>query len=315
MYVLKLMFNIIILLNIVACSDQQGSLIELKFDLDLFPEGIAIDKRTNNIYLNSLKHNKIVTSNLDGSNSKDFLGSNKYGYLSGFGMTIKGDILYALGNGLTKQNNKSVLLLLRLSTGNLIDSYSLSDSSFRYLNDLTISSKNEIFITDSESHKIYKIQRPAKTIEVFLDSDKISNCNGIAISENDEYLYLASRNGICIIDIETKKLINKPNKEYSGIDGLKYYKGNLYGIVNGWRDKEKLGLFKFKLGETKRNVLKSKRIVEFTNAFKVPTTFDVSDQYIYFIINTQLDNFDENSNNVRDVEKLEPYKLKIIKVE
>ena len=311
----KLIFIVVIFLGLLSCENKKLELIQLNFEKDLIPEGFAIDGRTGKIYLNSLKSSKIVSSSIDGSKPITFLETNKHNYLAGFGMTIKGDTLYALGNSLTNDKNKSILLLLQLSSGDLIDSYSINDLGFHYLNDLAISSKNEIFITDSESNKIYKIQRPDKTIAVFLDSEKISNSNGIAISDNDDYLYLASNNGICVVDIKTKKLINEPKDDYSSIDGLKFYKNNLFGIVNGWSEKSQNGLFKFELNKAKTAVVDSKKIVEFTEDFKIPTTFDIFDGNIFFVINTQLTNFDGNTKKILDLKKLESYKMLKTRVE
>ncbi len=305
----KSVFIYLILLGLISCVSEKSEWIQLNFEKDLIPEGFAIDGRTKTIYLNSLKSNKIVSSYFDGSNPKTFLETNKHNYLAGFGMTIKGDTLYALGNSLVEDKNKSILLLLQLSSGDLIDSYSINDSGFHYLNDLAISSTNEIFITDSESNKIYKIQRPGKSIEIYLDSEKISNSNGITISDNDEYLYLASSNGISIVETTSKKIVNEPKEDYSGIDGLKFHKNNLYGIVNGWRDQSKTGLFKFKLNKAITEIVESKKIVEFTEDFKTPTTFDIFEENIYFVINTQLGNFDGNTNKILDLKKLESYKM------
>tara|TARA_R110002167_G_scaffold128570_2_gene310896 strand:+ start:1100 stop:1972 length:873 start_codon:yes stop_codon:yes gene_type:complete len=290
-------------------------LIQLNFEKDLIPEGIAIDGGTKRLYLNSLKNHKIVSSSLEGNNIKTFLETNKHNYLAGFGMTIKGDTLYALGNSLGKDNNKSILLLLNLASGDLIDSYSINDSEFHYWNDLAISAKNEIFITDSESNKIYKVQRPGNTIEIYLDSEKISNSNGITISDNDEYLYLASSTGICIVETISKKIINEPKEDHSGIDGLKFHNNNLYGIVNGWRDNLKNGLFKFELNEAGTQILERKKLVEFTEDFKIPTTFDIFAGNIYFVINTQLDNFDGDTDKIVDLRTLESYKMMKIGVE
>ncbi|WP_299438373.1 SMP-30/gluconolactonase/LRE family protein [uncultured Aquimarina sp.] len=303
-------------MSLIGCSDQKTEYIELDFENDLIPEGIAIDSRTKKVYLNSLKNNKIVFSDLDGDNPSTFLKSKEHGYLSGFGMTIKGDTLYALSNKLTGQSNTSVLLLLQLSTKTLIDSYTITDNDFRYLNDLTISTKNEIFITDSESNKVYKIKRPSKKIEIYLDSEEIANSNGITISSNDKYLYLASTKGIRIVEIDTKKVLNEVNKEFLGIDGLKFYNNNLYGIVNVHsRDTSKNGLFKYNLNNNGTGILESKKIVEFRENFNIPTTLDICDGYIYFVINTQLDNFDGNTNKVLDLKKLESYKLMKIKAQ
>ncbi len=304
------------ILTTISCSIKNTNITKLNFEKDLIPEGIVIEGRSKRLYLNSLKNNEIVTSLLDGTKPKNFLVPNQYGYLSGFGMTIKGDTLYALGNSLGRARNKSILLLLQLSTGGLIDSYTLDSRALSYWNDLVVSSKNEIFITDSESNKIYKIYRPSKKFEVYLDSDEIPHSNGITISDNNKYLYLASRKGICIVDIESKQLVNKPEIEFFGVDGLKFYKNSLYGIVNVHvSDKSKNGLFKYELDKTGKGILNKRKLVEFTSEFNVPTTLDIMDGNIYFIANTQLNNFDEDTNKIIDLDKLQTYKLVQLELE
>lgn len=306
----------ITLILLLSCAKNKIIITELKFEKNLIPEGIAIDDYSKKLYLNSLKNNKIVSSLFDGANPKTFLEKNQYGYLSGFGMIIKGDTLYALGNSLRPDKNKSILLLLQPSTGRLINSYTLHDSKFCYWNDLTLSNRDEIFITDSESNKIYKIQRPNQSFEIYLDSEEIPNSNGITISENNKYLYLASSKGICIVDIQSKQLINQPRMEFSGIDGLKFYKNSLYGIVNvHLKDKSQNGLFKFELDKTGTKILHKKKLLEFTNEFSTPTTFDIFEGNVFFIANTQLGNFNGDTNEIIDKNKLQSYKLIQLKLE
>ncbi len=294
---------------IMSFCTTQTKQVELSFTKDLIPEGIAINHQTKKMYLNSLLRNMIVSCSLDGSDAEIFLEENDYNYLAGFGMTIRADTLYALGNSLKQGSNESILLLLQLSTGQLIDSYLLNDGDFHYWNDLTISRNNEIFITDSESNKIYVIKRPSNTTDIYLDSEEVPNSNGITISDDDNFLYLASSNGIRIVERLTGEILNKPNDEFSGIDGLKFYQDNLYAIVNGNREEEENGLFVFKLDMQINEVLTKNKIIAFTNDFTIPTTFDISDGTIYFIMNTQLDNFDERTRTIINPNKLESYRM------
>ena len=113
----------------ISCKTKTVEIFPLHFQKNLIPEGIAIDPQTETLFLNSLKENKIVKSNLDGSTPSEFIKRNQYDYLSGFGMTIKGDTLFALGNSHIRPDNTSVLLLLNTKTAQLIDSFSLNDSS------------------------------------------------------------------------------------------------------------------------------------------------------------------------------------------
>ncbi|WP_276167235.1 hypothetical protein [Zobellia alginiliquefaciens] len=126
---------------------------------------------------------------------------------------------------------------------------------------------------------------------------------------------MASNNGIAVVDVTSKELLNKPKEEYSSVDGLKFYENKLYGIVNGWGDNTQNGLYKFELHSTGTEIEKSKKLVEFTERFRIPTTFDISNGYIYFITNTQIDNLDGDTNKILDSNKLEPYTMMKIKAE
>lgn len=304
----KLSWLLFATLTITSCRNVTSETVSLGFEKDLIPEGIAVDANSGRFFLSSLRKNKIVSANPDGSNAVDFTENGQYEYQSGFGMTIKGDTLYALSNGLQKQGNTSVLLLLNIKTRQLIEKYKASISPYAYLNDLAVSAKNEIFITDSESNKLYKVHRPGKNLEVYFDSEEISHSNGIALSDDNTKLYLASNKGIRVIDLKTRKIINRPNKDYSGIDGMKFYKNSLIGMV------EK-GLFRYYLNETGTEITHKKAIINFDKTFKSPTTFDIVGDTIYFIKNTQLDNFNDSTNAVIDKSKLESLVLMKYKIE
>ena len=312
---IKPVFVVLILCFLVCCTENKEELIVLGFEKDMIPEGIAVDKSTNNVFLNSLRHNKIVKCKLDGSDPQNFIESNQYGYLGGFGMTIKGDTLYALGNSFTVKNNRSILILLNKKSGELIDSYHLNDTSFIYLNDIAISSNNDIYITDSESNKIYTINRSKGELEIFLEDDQITYSNGISISDDDRYLYLASYyNGIRVVDLNTKKILNKANQDYGRIDGMKYYNNSLIGIANG-RDengerlKSKSGVYRYYLNKERNSIIKKEKIIPYEDYFESPTTFEIVDDYIYFIVNSQLPNLSDDGTQIINPEKLQSYLL------
>ncbi|GAB3951454.1 hypothetical protein GCM10028805_31610 [Spirosoma harenae] len=304
----ELILLVLIIWGLTSCSNSVSETVISGIEKDLIPEGIAVDSASGKIFLSSLKKNKIISTNIDGSNAANFIESNQHGYLAGFGMTIKGDTVYALSNGLKKENNTSVLLLLNTRTKSLIEKYEINIPPYAYLNDLAISASNEIFITDSESNKIYRIKRPNKNLEVYLDTAEIPHSNGIAISDDNSKLYLASKKGIRIVDIQTKKILNQPNIESSGIDGMKFYKNSLIGIV------EK-GVYRFYLTNNGAEIESKKEIIPFDNTFKSPTTFTILGNSIYFIKNKQLDNFNDSTNEVIDKSKLESLILLTKKLE
>lgn len=292
-----------------ACQYKKTFSTVLGFEYDLLPEGIAIDAASKKLFLNSLFHSKIVTCGLDGTAPKDFIKSKEFGYLSGFGMTVKGDTLYALGNSLPKKDNQSVLLLLNTKTGQLFDAYTLNVDAFSFLNDLAVSKTHNVYVTDSESNKIYTIDKTTKKFAVYLDTSLVAHSNGIAISDDNQQLYIASSNGIVIVDIRTKAILNVLNKDFSGIDGLKCYQNTLIGIVNQSKDMSKNGIFRYYFNSDNTSVVRKEKIVPFEKSFNIPTTFDIVGNYLYFITNTQIDNINEETNQIIDTNKLTSYKL------
>ena len=296
--------------NPIICSAQEVSRTQLNFKKNLFPEGIAIDSVRNRLFLKSLKNSKIVSCKIDGTDSMNFIEAGDHEFFSGFGMTVERDTLYALGNELVEANNKSILLMGNSITGEFIAKYTYKAPQLTYFNDLAIRSNNEIFITDSESNKVFRIRRPNKEIEIFLESEEIAYSNGIAISSDSKLLYLASQKGIRSVKIETKAILNKSNEENMGNDELKIFKNSLIGIVNVWSTKpENNGIFRYFLNPEGREVVKKEKLLAFSEEYKFPTTFGIVGNELYFLMNTQLDNFDEKSKTTIDISKLKPYKL------
>ena len=293
----------------IVLHGQDYTLTQLPFEKDLIPEGIAVDTKNQKVFLNSLRKNKIVRCNLDGTQPEEFLESNAYGYLSGFGMTIKGDTLYALGNSLPKKNNTSILLLLHRETGALLESHKLSDSTTIYLNDLAVGANGAVFITDSESDAIYTLNHTTNKLEVFFRHPGIQYSNGIALSDDGTLLYLATySNGIRVLNLATKELVNTPNA-YKGIDGMKYYDNHLIGIVNGNRDGGKNGVYRYHLSDDGRIVNTREKVMDLRDPSDIPTTFDISKETVYFIADIQLDNFNQDTNAIIDESLLKPYSL------
>lgn len=299
---------ILIVVLLVSC-EQSHSTTKLHFEKDLIPEGIAIDTVSEIIYLNSLYKNKIVSSHLDGSDPEDFIQEGEFGYLPGFGMTIKGDTLFALGNSHDTSHNQSILLLLDISSGQLIKRYFLKSIEKTYLNDIAVDGNGKFFISDSKGSDIYSQNHETGQLEVYFSDESIIHTNGIAISEDDRYLYLATMgSGLRVLDLFSKKLVNRPN-EFKGIDGLKFYKNTLIAIANGRRDIEKNGVFQYHLTKEGSEIVATSKLMAFEKPTDIPTTFAINNGYMYFVTDSQMDLLDENSNIIIDTTKLEAYRL------
>lgn len=308
---MRILALLLLLIPLKNLGQNNVQIVTLPFESNLIPEGIAVDSDNERIFINSIKHSKIVQSDFEGRNHSNFIQPGEFGYLQGFGMTIAKDTLYALGNMLPKSTNRSILLLLDKNTGKHIRSYTLKDAGFVYLNDIAISHMGDIYITDSESSDIYTIDAKTNQLRVFVSLEDLKHSNGIAISEDGTYLYFASyTTGIRVLHIPSKSLVNKPNN-YKGIDGLKFHNKTLIGIVNGRRDFTLNGIYQYQLSPDLNEITQAEKFASFENEADLPTTFDIHNDRMYYVSDSQLRNLDQETNSIMDASKLKSYQLVI----
>ena len=117
--------------------------------------------------------------------------------------------------------------------------------------------------------------------------------NGITISPDDKYLYVASdTNGICVIDLKKRKLLNTNLSETSkGIDGLKFYKNSLIGIQNEVQNKSEIKIIRYFLDSTMVRMSEQMIIDQDNPTFDIPTTFVIVNNNLFCIANSQLGNY------------------------
>lgn len=300
-----------LIIGLSAC-DLPVLITGTAFEKDLIPEGIAVSE--GKVYLSSVLKSKIAVSNLDGKEVSDLIRQGEHGFAMGLGMETHEDKLYAISSDSRSDPHSSKLFVFDKNSGALKYISALKDSSGHFLNDLAISSRGEIFLTDSDNQTLFFKQDDKSELLPFLESESIQYTNGIAISENDNLLYLATfQNGIQVIDRESRKLLGTATQDSTistyCIDGLKYYKNSLIGIQNGWEDKTKHRVMRYFLNENGTQITHAEVLMEANEYFDIPTTLDIEGDVLYFIANSQLDNFDEANGKVKDPTALKPYYL------
>lgn len=298
---------------LASCSTpSQTEIIQTSFEKELIPEGIAVNE--GKVYLSSLLKNKVAISNLDGTEASDFTYTEYHGFSMGLGMETYEDKLYVISSNSRTTPHQSELFVFNKNSGSFYYLNGIADDHGHFLNDLAISNKGEIFMTDSDNKTLYYKQNDDSDILPFLESDSIQYTNGIAISADDKLLYLATyQNGIQVVDKKTRKLLGSATQDSTistfCIDGMKYYKNSLIGIQNGWQDKMKHRVMRYFLSEDQTKITHVDILIEANEYFDIPTTLDIEDDVLYFITNSQLENFDEPNQRVKNESELQPYYL------
>lgn len=267
---------------------------------DLVPEGIAYDPVDDVFYLSSIYRRKVVRVDRAGA-ATDFVAEAQDGMLSSLGMKIdaKRRLLWVISTGTpemrgsaAEDQKRSLLAAYDLRDGRLVKKIEATPA---LLNDLTLLADGTLFATDMGRQKVVRLAPGANALEDWANDFRYPN--GIAVSADERFLYVADFRGVTRFTIadksreklETRALLN-------GIDGLAFDDGKLIGIQNTIGSPRVLRIDPA-TGEVE--ILESKNA-----AFEIPLTGAVAGDAYFFIANPGLRSFHDD-HTIWPPEKLE----------
>ena len=184
-----LFFIFILFVSKNSFSDQV-----LYLEDNFFPEGIAISKK-GDIYVGSLKENKIVSFKNKKKEAEPFIPSNSNGLISVIGILAddRSKILWACSSnpGVTNypSDNPVSLKAFDLNTGESLQSYKFPNGGF--CNDITLDTNGNIYVTDSFNPRILRLNKSQSRLETWFKNDAFKgegfNLNGITFIDNHIY--------------------------------------------------------------------------------------------------------------------------------
>lgn len=304
----KLSLLTIMSLLIVSCNQENHHNIAYRIgEKDLIPEGITYSSTSNSFYLSSIYKTKIIQIDAKTGEFKDFIPSDllNLSFLGLFADEARNH-LWACGNMTQIGKSLSMVSKFNLISGELLKSYSYADTAANTYNDLALDNDGNVYFTDSDGQHVYKIDKLTDSVNIFYDGIEIAHPNGITISPDNKYLYIASNtNGIRVLDIEKQKIIGDPDTSINstGIDGLKYYKNGLIGIQNEVKTRSEVIIAQYFLDNTGTKITRMKIIDQNDPNFDIPTTFTIVNNRLYCLANSQLWNI-SMENKIVSPEKL-----------
>ncbi len=285
-------------------SAQEQSRVAFRIeDRELIPEGIAYDPRAKVFYVGSTYQRKIVSVDSKGV-VRDFTVEAQEGLLGVVGMKVDAGrrLLWAIstnaggtmpGKGLGRDClGCSAVFKYDLRTGRLIKKYALDNKpSVHFLNDLTIDSRGNAFVTDTITGDIYLITRGKDELELFVSLGPQAYPNGIDLSGDERHLFVAAHGGVRVINVRDKRI--RTLKLPDGvspvvIDGLYFYKGSLIA-VQPFAERRKV--VRYFLDKKADAVSKVEVIEPEHPLFIQPTTGVMVGKDFYYIANSQLQLF------------------------
>jgi hypothetical protein len=285
-------------------SAQEQSQVAFKIaDSELIPEGIAYDPQARIFYVGSTYRRKIISIDRKGV-VRDFTSEAQEGLLGALGMKVdtKRRLLWAVssnaggampGKGLGRDClGCSAVFKYDLRTGRLVKKYDLPNKpNVHFLNDLTINSRGDAFITDTVTGDIYLISRMKDELELFLNLGQKAFPNGIDLSDDEKHLFVAAGGGIQVVNLRDKSNRTLKLPDVASplvIDGLYFYKGSLIAI-QPFADQRKV--VRYYLDKEANLVTKAEVIEAEHTLFNQPTTGVIAGKDFYYIANSQLQLF------------------------
>ena len=311
--------HVLLLFTILFCYQLVGAQQVLVFEkqVNLIPEGIAIDPGNGTIYVSSIAQKKIIRILPDGS-ATDFISPGKHHFLEGLGLKVdvKRNCLWALSNIRKGNEFTAQIHAFGLSDGGMMHQFSITDSIPRLFNDLVIDSSGALLVTDTYSSTVYRYHPAVKKLEVLVhDTSKLKWPNGIDFLDDQHLVIATYGHGLVRVNIHTKEITLLPGYQEKaiafGLDGLVVNGNELYGVYNGGAGGSKSNaVVKYALDESKRNIVSEMVIDRGNAAFSDPTTAAKFKNKLYVIANSHLDQFNANKESVTGIEdKLTSLKL------
>ena len=235
-----LFFIFFLILNNQVLAEKR-----LYLEDNFFPEGITISKN-GNIYVGSLKENKIVKFKNENSEVESFIPSNSNGLMSVIGILAddRNKILWACSSnpGVTNypSNNPVSLKSFDLNSGEPLESYEFPNSGF--CNDITLDTNDNIYVTDSFNPRILRLNKSQSRLETWFENDAFKgegfNLNGITFIDNHIYTVKMNSGELFKIDVGdngkplnfTKIDLPRPLNAPDGIKAIN--KNNLLVVEN-----------------------------------------------------------------------------------
>ena len=288
---------------------------------DLMPEGIAYDAIEQAFYIGSGYKRKIISIDKKGSIT-NFTAEKQDGIWNVWGLKVdaKRRILWAnsspwYGMKGFKQNNFGYTGVFKydLTKKILIKKYIIDERPILHeFNDLVVNSRGDVFITDDLFDAIYKISNKNDALELFLKPDRFTYPNGITLSQDERFLYIAHKEGVLVVNLSTKSyypLSHPANISLCDIDGFYFYQNSLIAIQGTYRPPR---LVRFYLNDSLIEIDRAEIIESGNPLLMLPTTGVIIGNTFFYIANSQLNCYTKE-NKIFPLDKL--HNIFILKTE
>ncbi len=257
---------------------------------DLQPEGIAFDPVTRSVFVGSFK-GKIVRLDARGA-AHDFAWTAQppeRRVVLGLRVDTARGHLWAAVDDPRAFSDASVagaaLHQYEIATGRLIARHIGAPTGA--FNDVAVASNGEAYATNTSDGSIWRAVPGERAMTEFLPAGAIPEANGITISGDGRFLFVAGWHDIVRVDVRTKEMmaLTAPDDTPTGsFDGLYAVKGGLVGIQNGIHPGR---VVRLTLDATQTRITTSEILESYHPLFNGVTTGALDGDSLLYFANTQ----------------------------
>lgn len=271
---------------------------------DILPESVAYDPVKDLFYVGSTYRRKVVSVDRRG-NYKDFVAEKQDGQWMVVGMKVDAKrrelwFCSTLAGAMKDFKPEEVgrragVFKYNLDTGKLVKKYLLENPAERhFFNDLVVTADGDVYLTDMFGAALYTIKRKKDELEPFARPENFTDPNGIALSSDGQYFFVAHDEGISRFEIKTRarqQLLHPDDVTLWGIDGLYFYRNQLIAVQNALNR-----VRRFRLDAGLGRVVEAQTIEANHPFFTMnPTTGVIVGDIFYYIANSQFGSFNPDN--------------------
>jgi hypothetical protein len=164
------------------------------------------------------------------------------------------------------------------------------------LNDIVIAPEGALFISDSDGAAVWRLRKGAERLELWLELPRtVLYPNGIALSPDARFLFVAHQTGILGIERATRRvfeLIAPESATLMGIDGLYATRTGLVGVQNSLPVHQIIAI-DLAYSQTSDPSVRCARVLERRHpSYVIPTTGTMVGDTLYYVANSELRRLD-----------------------
>ncbi len=216
-------------------------------EVGFHPEGMAYDEQGKRFLFTDVHNGRIVSYDHNGKDRKLVSDIAAQGFWGAFGIKVdpqNSEIIWVTTASLSEFKGhkeafegESALLKIDLNSGNVLEAYKAETETNHIFGELAISQDGTIYVSDSASPHIYKLDHVEQQLSLFFESDILWNLQGLDLSEDGKYLYFSDYIlGVYKMELDSKSIspiLSKNNSITRGTDGLHLSGDNLVLLQNG----------------------------------------------------------------------------------